>query len=197
MQTLSTPPTAPDASPRNPKIEASKTEEFVPTIIRRKTRSVSVGDVSIGSSHPVAVQSMINEDTLDIDGSVAGIRRLHEAGCEIVRVTVPSMAHARALTEIKAKLAQSYQTVPLVADVHHNGMKIALEVAKHVDKVRINPGLYVFEKPSSDRTEYTSEEAFGEGGYLSERGLIPLEEARREEVRTAVSGSTAMEAPSS
>ncbi|PZO21901.1 MAG: 4-hydroxy-3-methylbut-2-en-1-yl diphosphate synthase [Leptolyngbya foveolarum] len=173
MQTLSTPPTAPDASPRNPKIEASKTEEFVPTIIRRKTRSVSVGDVSIGSSHPVAVQSMINEDTLDIDGSVAGIRRLHEAGCEIVRVTVPSMAHARALTEIKAKLAQTYQTVPLVADVHHNGMKIALEVAKHVDKVRINPGLYVFEKPSSDRTEYTSEE-FASIGQKIQQTLEPL-----------------------
>ena len=178
MQTLSTPPTSPDASPkRNPDTAASaaapKTEEFATTIIRRKTRSVSVGDVSIGSSHPVVVQSMINEDTLDIDGSVAGIRRLHEAGCEIVRVTVPSMAHARALKAIKAQLAQTYQAVPLVADVHHNGMKIALEVAKHVDKVRINPGLYVFEKPSSDRTEYTPEE-FASIGQKIQATLEPL-----------------------
>jgi (E)-4-hydroxy-3-methylbut-2-enyl-diphosphate synthase len=75
------------------------------TIIRRKTRPVRVGEVTIGGGYPVVVQSMINEDTLDIDGSVAGIRRLHEIGCEIVRVTVPSMAHARALAEIKAKLA--------------------------------------------------------------------------------------------
>jgi (E)-4-hydroxy-3-methylbut-2-enyl-diphosphate synthase len=75
----------------------------------------------------VVVQSMINEDTLDIEGSVAAIRRLHEIGCEIVRVTVPSIGHAKALAEIKQKLINTYQPVPLVADVHHNGMKIALE----------------------------------------------------------------------
>ncbi|MFZ9621203.1 MAG: flavodoxin-dependent (E)-4-hydroxy-3-methylbut-2-enyl-diphosphate synthase, partial [Prochlorococcaceae cyanobacterium] len=106
---------------------------------RRKTRSVRVGDVWIGSDHPVVVQSMINEDTLDIEGATAGIRRLHEAGCEIVRVTVPSLAHAKAMGEIRRRLIETYQAVPLVADVHHNGMKIALEVAQHVDKVRINP----------------------------------------------------------
>ncbi|MGK7915676.1 MAG: (E)-4-hydroxy-3-methylbut-2-enyl-diphosphate synthase [Prochloraceae cyanobacterium] len=127
-------------------------------INRRKTRPVRVGDIIIGGGSPVVVQSMINEDTLDIDGSVAAIRRLHEIGCEIVRVTVPSMAHAKALAEIRQKLAQTYKSVPLVADVHHNGMKIALEVAKHVDKVRINPGLYVFEKPKPNRTEYTPAE---------------------------------------
>jgi (E)-4-hydroxy-3-methylbut-2-enyl-diphosphate synthase len=127
-------------------------------IQRRVTRPVAVGDVMIGGHHPVVVQSMINEDTLDIEGSVAGIRRLHEIGCEIVRVTVPSMAHAKALATIKEKLIATYQRVPLVADVHHNGMKIALEVAKHVDKVRINPGLYVFEKAQADRTEYTPAE---------------------------------------
>ena len=174
MQTLSTPP----ASTNNANSPA-QTEEFATTIVRRKTRSVSVGSISIGSSHPVVVQSMINEDTLDIAGSVAAIRRLHEAGCEIVRVTVPSMAHARALKEIKATLAKTYQPVPLVADVHHNGMKIALEVAKHVDKVRINPGLYVFEKPSastngeSDRTEYTAAEFTNIGNKIRET-LEPL-----------------------
>ncbi|MFM2432241.1 MAG: hypothetical protein RLZZ511_3455 [Cyanobacteriota bacterium] len=128
------------------------------TIQRRQTRAVKVGEITIGGGAPVVVQSMINEDTLDIDGSVAGIRRLHELGCEIVRVTVPSMAHAKALADIREKLQATYQNVPLVADVHHNGMKIALEVAKHVDKVRINPGLYVFEKPKDDRTEYTAAE---------------------------------------
>jgi (E)-4-hydroxy-3-methylbut-2-enyl-diphosphate synthase len=128
------------------------------TIRRRVTRPVKVGNITIGGDAPVVVQSMINEDTLDIDGSVAGIRRLHEIGCEIVRVTVPSIGHAKALAEIRAKLKATYQDVPLVADVHHNGMKIALEVAKHVDKVRINPGLYVFEKPVDDRTEYTPAE---------------------------------------
>ncbi|MBM5802599.1 MAG: (E)-4-hydroxy-3-methylbut-2-enyl-diphosphate synthase [Cyanobacteria bacterium K_DeepCast_35m_m2_155] len=133
-------------------------------IKRRKTRSVRVGDVWIGSDHPVVVQSMINEDTLDIEGATAGIRRLHEAGCEIVRVTVPSLAHAKAMGEIRQRLIDTYQAVPLVADVHHNGMKIALEVAQHVDKVRINPGLFVFDKPDPNRSEFSEAEiaAIGE-----------------------------------
>ena len=160
MQTLDTP-------------NLTKTTAFDTTIHRRKTRAVKVGDITIGGGNPVVVQSMINEDTLDIDGSVAAIRRLHEIGCEIVRVTVPSMAHAKALAEIKQKLSQTYKLVPLVADVHHNGMKIALEVAKHVDKVRINPGLYVFEKPKSDRTEYSPTE-FAEIGDKIRETLEPL-----------------------
>ncbi|MFN7557007.1 (E)-4-hydroxy-3-methylbut-2-enyl-diphosphate synthase [Microcystis sp.] len=147
--------------------------EFDTTIHRRKTRPVRVGSVTIGGGYPVVVQSMINEDTLDIDGSVAGIRRLHEVGCEIVRVTVPSLVHATALAKIREKLLTTYQPVPLVADVHHNGMKIALEVAKHVDKVRINPGLYVFEKPKADRSEYSQAE-FDEIGEKIAETLKPL-----------------------
>jgi (E)-4-hydroxy-3-methylbut-2-enyl-diphosphate synthase len=161
MQTLPTPQTA------------AKPPALDTVIHRRQTRPVRVGNVTIGGGHPVVVQSMINEDTLDLEGSVAGIRRLHEIGCEIVRVTVPSMAHAKALAQIKQKLIQTYQDVPLVADVHHNGMKIALEVAKHVDKVRINPGLYVFEKPKSDRTEYTQAE-FAQIGAKIKETLEPL-----------------------
>ena len=164
MQTLPTPTTS-KAGDRQLSTDT--------TIHRRKTRPVKVSNVIIGGGYPVVVQSMINEDTLDIDGSVAGIRRLHEIGCEIVRVTVPSMAHAKALAQIKQKLSATYQSVPLVADVHHNGMKIALEVAKHVDKVRINPGLYVFEKPKSDRTEYTQAE-FDEIGEKIRETLAPL-----------------------
>jgi (E)-4-hydroxy-3-methylbut-2-enyl-diphosphate synthase len=162
MQTLPTPTTT------------TSSQTFVDTTIqRRKTRPVRVGNVTIGGGAPVVVQSMINEDTLDVEGSVAAIRRLHEIGCEIVRVTVPSLAHAYALKDIKQKLAETYQPVPLVADVHHNGMKIALEVAKHVDKVRINPGLYVFEKPKSDRTEYSKAE-FDEIGAKIRETLEPL-----------------------
>lgn len=127
-------------------------------VIRRKTRAVRVGNISIGGDNPVVVQSMINEDTLDLENATASIRALHEIGCEMVRVTCVSMAHAHAVGFIKEKLRTEYQDVPLVADVHHNGMKIALEVAKHVDKVRINPGLYVFEKPKEGRTGYSDEE---------------------------------------
>ncbi|WP_299411741.1 (E)-4-hydroxy-3-methylbut-2-enyl-diphosphate synthase [Acaryochloris sp. IP29b_bin.148] len=163
MQTLPTP--VKDADEQSTPVSTS--------IVRRKTRPVPVGDVTIGGGHPVVVQSMINEDTLDIEGSVAAIRRLHELGCEIVRVTVPSMAHAKALAKIKAQLAATYQSVPLVADVHHNGMKIALEVAKHVDKVRINPGLYVFEKAKDDRTEFSQSEFDNIGDKIRET-LEPL-----------------------
>ena len=134
MQTL---PKPPSKSQENSVDTLVDNPLFDTTIHRRKTRPVKVGDITIGGIAPVVVQSMINEDTMDIDGSVAAIRRLHEIGCEIVRVTVPSISHARALGDIRAKLEDTYQPVPLVADVHHNGMKIALEVVKHVDKVRI------------------------------------------------------------
>ncbi|MEM9009045.1 MAG: flavodoxin-dependent (E)-4-hydroxy-3-methylbut-2-enyl-diphosphate synthase, partial [Cyanobacteria bacterium P01_F01_bin.86] len=170
MQTLPSPPT----------ISTPTETAFDTTIHRRQTRPVQVGDVTIGGGHPVVVQSMINEDTLDIAGSVAAIRRLHEIGCEIVRVTVPSMAHAKALAAIRQKLEATYCPVPLVADVHHNGMKIALEVAKHVDKVRVNPGLYVFEKPQSGRSEYTQSE-FEEIGDKIRATLEPLVISLREQ----------------
>tara|TARA_Y100001968_G_scaffold46041_3_gene36172 strand:+ start:2373 stop:3599 length:1227 start_codon:yes stop_codon:yes gene_type:complete len=134
------------------------TSRYSTQISRRKTRTVMVGDIPMGSDHPIRVQSMINEDTMDIEGSTEAIRRLHEIGCEIVRVTVPTLASAKAVGQIKDRLLKTYQSVPLVADVHHNGMKIALEVAKHVDKVRINPGLFVFERPDPNRTEFSSEE---------------------------------------
>lgn len=174
MQTL-TPPTAPLTSEMLTVAPTSlaATLSTDPAIRRRKTRSVPVGSIMIGSEHPVAVQSMINEDTLDIEGAVAGIRRLHEIGCEIVRVTVPSIAHAKAMEQIRDRLHTTYQNVPLVADVHHNGMKIALEVANYVDNVRINPGLYVFEKPLEGRTEYTAQE-FKEIGDRILETLAPL-----------------------
>ena len=127
-------------------------------IERRITRTVMVGDIAIGSDYPVRVQSMINEDTMDVENAYLAIKRLHEVGCEIVRLTVPSLAHAKAVGEIKDKLIKNNINTPLVADVHHNGMKIAMEVAKHVDKVRINPGLFVFEKSDPSRTKYTDEE---------------------------------------
>ena len=158
--------TASLASPAAP--EAALNPRYDTVIRRRRTRSVRVGDIAIGSEHPVVVQSMINEDTLDIEGATAGIRRLHEAGCEIVRVTVPSLAHAKAMGEIRQRLVSTYQPVPLVADVHHNGMKIALEVAQHVDKVRINPGLFVFDKPDPNRTEFSDADIAAIGDRITE-----------------------------
>ena len=136
----------------------SLSKRYSTHIERRTTRTVMVGDVGIGSEYPVRVQSMINEDTMDIENSYLAIKRLHDIGCEIVRLTVPSLAHAKAVGDIKEKLIENDINTPLVADVHHNGMKIAMEVAKHVDKVRINPGLFVFEKADPTRTQYTDAE---------------------------------------
>jgi len=151
-----------------PATEDALNPRYDTVIRRRKTRSVRVGEIWMGSDHPVVVQSMINEDTLDIEGATAGIRRLHEAGCEIVRVTVPSLAHAKAMGEIRQRLESTYKPVPLVADVHHNGMKIALEVAQHVDKVRINPGLFVFDKPDPNRTEFSDAEIAAIGDRITD-----------------------------
>ncbi len=147
-----------------------------------------VGDVPIGSEHPVVVQSMINEDTLDIEAAVAGIRRLADAGCEIVRVTTPSMAHAKAMKEIRAALRSQGCAVPLVADVHHNGIRIALEVANHVDKVRINPGLFVFDKPDPSRQEFTQAEFDAIGARIRDdfAPLVEVLKAQNKALRIGV-----------
>jgi len=148
-------------------------------VYRRKTIPVEVGNIIIGGGAPVVVQSMINEDTLDVVNAANAIRKLHEEGCELVRVTCVSMAHAHAIGMIKDILRKEYQDVPLVADVHHNGLKIALECAKHVDKVRINPGLFVYERPDPDRV-YT-EEVFRDAQQKLKGKLEPLITSLREQ----------------
>src|ERR1051326_6882741 len=128
------------------------------TYPRRKTRPVRVGDIIIGGSNPIVVQSMITEETHNVPAAVEQIVAMHKAGAEIVRVTTPNLAEARCLEEIKRRLKQDYRDVPLVADVHHQGSDIAVEVAKHVDKIRINPGLFVFRKRVQRTLEYSQSE---------------------------------------
>lgn len=102
---------------------------------RRKTRTVRVGDVALGSSQPILVQSMTKGDTADVEATFNEIVGLEATGCEIVRVAVPSMKQAKALGEIKRRIG-----IPLVADIHFSA-PLALEaIAQGVDKVRINPG---------------------------------------------------------
>lgn len=114
---------------------------------RRKTRPVRIGDVIMGGGYPVVVQSMITEETRNVDACVEQIIGLHQIGCEIVRVTTPSLGEARCLEEITAKVKERYgRPVPLTADVHHQGTDIAVEAAKYVDEVRVNPGLFVFKR---------------------------------------------------
>lgn len=102
---------------------------------RRITRTVKVGDVFLGSDHPVAVQSMTNTDTWDVRATVAQIKRLVKAGCELVRVGVPDGRSAEALTEI-CKMSP----VPLIADIHFEHKLALAAMAAGVAKLRINPG---------------------------------------------------------
>ncbi len=119
------------------------------TYSRRKTRPVRVGDKWMGGDHPILVQSMITEETRNVDACVEQIIALHRAGCELVRVTTPTLGEAECLEAIKAKVGEQYQPVPLTADVHHQGTDIAVEAAKYVDEVRVNPGLFVFKRHGS------------------------------------------------
>lgn len=98
-------------------------------------KSINIGNVVVGGGAPVAIQSMTNTKTNDIDATVNQILKLEKAGCEIVRVTVPDMESARCIDKIKVKI-----NIPLVADIHFD-YRVALEcIERGIDKVRINPG---------------------------------------------------------
>ncbi len=99
------------------------------------TRTVNVGGIKIGGGNPVSIQSMCNTDTRDVKSTVSQIHLLEEAGCEIIRVAVPDMEAAAAVSQIKKQIK-----IPLVADIHFD-YRLALECIKNgIDKVRINPG---------------------------------------------------------
>jgi len=123
---------------------------------RRPTRTVRVGAVKIGSDHPVRVQSMTTPSTQDTPATVTQIERLVDAGCEIVRLTVPTNADADNLPTIRAELKQRGIRVPLVADIHFTP-RAAMKAVEYVDKIRINPGNYADKKKFAVR-EYSDAE---------------------------------------
>src|SRR2546422_5095233 len=105
---------------------------------RRRTVTASVGGVPVGSAHPIVVQSMTNTDTADVDGTVAQVRALHQAGSELVRVTVNNDDAARAVPDIVAQV-----DVPVIGDFHYNGHLLLTKFPKcaaTLAKYRINPG---------------------------------------------------------
>ena len=103
------------------------------------THEVKVGNIVIGGDKPIVVQTMCNTHTSDVEASVAQCVRLYEAGAQMIRLTVPSMAQVENLAEIKKRLRNQGIDVPLVADVHFSS-EIAIAAASVVEKVRINPG---------------------------------------------------------
>jgi len=138
---------------------------------RRRTREVRVGDVGIGGDNPIRIQSMTTARTLDTEATVAQTVRLVDAGCELVRITAPTVEDAANLREIRARLRALGIRVPLIADIHFNP-RAALEAARWVEKVRINPGNYADARLFA-RREYTDEEYAQEIERVEAR-LLPL-----------------------
>ena len=138
---------------------------------RRLTREVKVGNVGIGGVNPIRVQSMITSDTMDTDLSIQQTMELANVGCEIVRITAPTVKDARNLENIVQGLRTRGWDVPIVADIHFKP-EAAMEAAKWVDKVRINPGNYADSKKFLIR-EYTDEQYAAELGRIRER-FAPL-----------------------
>ena len=102
---------------------------------RENTRKVQIGDVVIGGGSPIRIQSMTNTRTEDVDATVAQILRLEQAGCEIIRCTVPSLEAAQALARIRKQIH-----IPLVADIHFDYKMAIAAIENGADKIRINPG---------------------------------------------------------
>tara|TARA_B100001758_G_C18406786_1_gene612641 strand:+ start:266 stop:2218 length:1953 start_codon:yes stop_codon:yes gene_type:complete len=123
---------------------------------RWKTREVLIGNVAIGGSNPIRVQSMTTTDTMDTKATVQQCIRMIESGCELIRITTPSKKEAENLRNIKKLLLERGYNVPLIADVHYtpNAAELA---ARIVEKVRVNPGNYA-DKKKFQKIEYTEDD---------------------------------------
>ena len=144
--------------------------DFCPSLFhsqRRKTRVVHVGDVAIGGDNPIRVQSMITCDTMDTEASIQQTLDLAAVGCEIVRITAPTVKDAANLQHIVAGLRARGCSVPIVADIHFKP-DAAMEAAKWVEKVRVNPGNYADSKKFAVK-EYTDADYAAELDRIRER----------------------------
>jgi len=142
---------------------------FVPR--RRRTREVRVGDVGIGGSNPIRIQSMTTTDTRDTRATADQVELLANAGCEIVRITAPSMTDAENLAAIRQELDRRKVRVPLVADIHFTP-NAAMIAAEHVEKIRVNPGNFA-DKKKFAVLEYT-DDAYAEEVHRVAEKFIPL-----------------------
>jgi len=138
---------------------------------RRVTREVMIGGVGVGGANPIRVQSMITCDTMDTEASIAQTMELAAAGCEIVRITAPTVKDSANLEHIVRGLRERGCDVPIVADIHFKP-EAAMEAAKWVEKVRINPGNYADSKKFKI-VEYTDEQYAAELERIRER-FTPL-----------------------
>lgn len=138
---------------------------------RFKTREVKIGDIAIGGSNPIRIQSMTNTPTMDTEATVKQVLKMVESGCEIVRITAPGVKDAENLRNIKRELRNKGCNVPLVADIHF--VPQAAEVAAGiVEKVRINPGNYA-SKNNPNKIDFTDQEFQQEYEKIA-KNLTPL-----------------------
>ena len=139
----------------------------------KPSKEIKIGNIAIGAGNDIAIQSMTNTDTNDIEKTLGQIVSLIDSDCQIVRVTTPSLREAEALVKIHQKLREMGHQTPIVADVHFNP-KVAEFMSQYVEKVRINPGNYV-DKKLNKTLEYTPKEYQAELDKIEER-LLPLME---------------------
>ena len=144
---------------------------------RYRTREVKVGDIGFGGDNPIRIQSMTTTDTMDTQATVEQSIRMIEAGCELVRITAPSIKEAKNLQNIKEELHRRGYFTPLVADIHYTP-KAAEIAAGLIEKVRVNPGNYA-DKKRFEEIEYTEESYQNELNRIRER-FTPLVEICKE-----------------
>jgi (E)-4-hydroxy-3-methylbut-2-enyl-diphosphate synthase len=144
---------------------------------RRKTRVVMVGNVGVGGDNPIRVQSMTTTDTMDVKATIEQAALMAKVGCEIIRITAPTVEDARRLGQIKEGLLKRGIDNPLVADIHFQPLA-AIEAAEHVEKVRINPGNFCDNKRFAVK-EYTDNEYDAELLRIEERFTPLVEKMKR------------------
>ena len=139
--------------------------------LRRKTRTVMVGKVGVGSAEPVRIQSMLTSETTDLDSVMLEIQALHRASCEMIRITIPNRKALDAIPEVRRRMSEEGIERPLIADIHFNP-QLAVDSCEFFEKVRINPGNYADRKKFEIR-EY-SDLQYAEELERIEETLLPL-----------------------
>ena len=149
--------------------------------IRRKSTEVIIGEIPMGGKNPVRVQTMTTTNTNDTNATVEQCIRAAKAGAEYVRITTQGVKEASNLENIKRELINRGFNIPLIADVHFNPAA-ALESARHIEKVRINPGNFVDPRAKFENIDYTDEEYAQELIRIEEKFIPLLEICRNRKV---------------
>ncbi|GFQ00270.1 4-hydroxy-3-methylbut-2-en-1-yl diphosphate synthase chloroplastic [Phtheirospermum japonicum] len=154
-ETVELEPASSDGSPLL--VPRQKYCESIHKTIRRKTRTVMVGNVALGSEHPIRIQTMTTTDTKDVAATVEQVMRIADQGADIVRITVQGKKEADACFDIKNTLVQKNYNIPLVADIHF-APPVALRVSECFDKIRVNPGNFADRRAQFEKLEYTEDD---------------------------------------